>query len=276
MEIEYIKNYNYDEDLKNIYEFLCNCPYAKELSFKNIYHFPKAYDLNTIIEENKIFYNSFFRLHDVYFNNPKIHQKTSYVIFNQIKIDPYKLPIKTSIFESGGTNYERIYYGDILYSVCTSIELPKYNIDNLIVETYAHELCHTQYAYDSYAFLDLYDEVLPIFIERLCNDFYNDNNKIAYYRLKDLKNNLSILKQKKFYNIDSIFKQQIIKYTESTLKAYMLYFIYENETNTSSKAQIIDDIQSIFDGDITLDTLLNKHNINENYKNLQLIKKYIH
>ena len=56
----------------------------------------------------------------------------------------------------------------------------------------------------------------------------------------------------------------------------MLYFIYENETNTSSKAQIIDDIQSIFDGDITLDILLNKHNINENYKNLQLIKKYIH
>ena len=76
-------------------------------------------------------------------------------------------------------------------------------------------------------------------------------------------------------NFDTLYKQDIIKYIESTLKAYMLYFIYENETNTSSKARIIDDIQSIFDEEMTLTELLNKHNINENYKKHELIRRYI-
>lgn len=279
MELDLIKNYEKDEEIKKVYNYLCTFDSKDTLVFSKIFHLPKLYDLDITIEEAKGFYDSFFILHDVLYKDINDPTNKYYMIRNisnpQHKINPFDIPIKKSIIDNIYLNCERFYVCDKLYNLNFNITLPIYHIDDLITESYAHEICHTQYQDDNYVYLNLHDEILPIFIERLCNDFRSDDNKAYFYRLYDLKKKIELLNKKSFKNVDSLYKQDTIKYIESTLKAYMLYFIYENETNTSSKARIIDDIQSIFDEEMTLTELLNKHNINENYKKHELIRRYI-
>ena len=64
-----------------------------------------------------------------------------------------------------------------------------------------------------------------------------------------------------------IQKGDAIKYAGSTLKAFMLYFIYNNEQLSSKKAQIIDGIQDCFDNKLSVREFLNRNDIKEDNYN---------
>ena len=75
--------------------------------------------------------------------------------------------------------------------------------------------------------------------------------------------------------IEEFNKLNTIKYIESTLIAYMLYHIYTNESLSSTKARIIDDVQSVIDGTLSIENLISKYELTDkNTKSLTLFKSY--
>ena len=55
----------------------------------------------------------------------------------------------------------------------------------------------------------------------------------------------------------------------------MLFHIYTNEQLSSTKARIIDDIQSIIDGTLSIENLISKYELTDkNTKSLTLFKSY--
>lgn len=144
---------------------------------------------------------------------------------------------------------------------------------NIIATTYAHEITHTQYQSKEF----IYDEILPIFVEELINSLTDNNKNIFYARINNLLDCLKEINKNPFPQdeIDEFNKLNTIKYIESTLIAYMLYHIYSNEPLSSTKARIIDDIQSVIDGTISIENLISKYELTDkNTKSLTLFKSY--
>ena len=81
-----------------------------------------------------------------------------------------------------------------------------------------------------------------------------------------------------FYSNKKIKRSLLNKvntYVESTLKALMLYNLYKNESLSSSRARIIDDINDAISYKISLNDLLSNHNITDSdAKKLSLFKSY--
>lgn len=139
---------------------------------------------------------------------------------------------------------------------------------NISKQSYAHEITHTQHTIFPNETSYLNDEILSIFVELICGDYFNSNNSL-FIRINDLYLNLEV---------NNIYrnKTELLKYIKSTLKAFKLYYLYTNEFLSSSRNRIIDDINSVFDNNISLDELLKKHNINDdNYMNSEIIKSII-
>lgn len=149
------------------------------------------------------------------------------------------------------------------------------SLTKIILESYAHEIAHTQQTFLN----GPDDEMIPIFIELIFSNDIDAFNLRKHLRLNNVLNNLE------FIDCDNIRfphdellianKYDAIKYIESTLKAFMLYFIYTNEQLSSKKVQIIDGIQECFDNKTSVREFLNRHDVKEeNYKSLSLIRQY--
>ena len=145
---------------------------------------------------------------------------------------------------------------------------------NIMSATYAHEITHTQYQSKEF----IYDEILPIFVEKFINGLIDNNKNIFYARINNLLGCLTEINKNPFPHdeIEEFNKLNTIKYIESTLKAYMLYHIYTNEPLSSTKTRIIDDIQSVIDGALSIEDLISKYELTDkNTKSLSLFKNYI-
>ena len=143
---------------------------------------------------------------------------------------------------------------------------------NIMATTYAHEITHTQYQSKEF----IYDEILPIFVEELINSLTDNNKNMFYARINNLLECLKEINKNPFPpkdEIEEFNKLNTIKYIESTLIAYMLYHIYTNESLSSTKARIIDDVQSVIDGTLSIENLISKYELTDkNTKSLTLFK----
>lgn len=256
------------------------------VSAKNIFVTPRNYSFENIKENSINFYNKYFKLHDVYYvkNLPRLFFGNLYsnylvnkIYNNEIKINPFDVPI---IFNKSKNDYYIYAYNRITSSgqdinIVKNISLPSMDNVGIMNSAYIHEICHTQYPSKGFCSNANYnDELLSIFMEFLHSDG-SINNKVFLFRLNNFFN---IIPRIDNYNPEYGYgyKKEMIKYVESTLKAFMLYYLYSTEFNTSQKATLIDDIQLIFDNIITTEDLLNKYDINEeDYRSDKFIKHFV-
>lgn len=272
-------NYYVDEELANIINFINNRDDLENI--KNaIINAKKGFNFditNLKLEKVKNILNEYFNIKKVlyYPTTPsrfKFLRKKTYE--NLSPMSPFDIPItyisceeknlKCSVIRA--TSLQKL--GDI--QVIQSIN---FTPSNIIATNYAHEITHTQYQSKEF----IYDEILPIFVEELINSLTDNNKNIFYARINNLLECLKEINKNPFPQdeIEEFNKLNTIKYIESTLIAYMLYHIYSNEPLSSTKAKIIDDIQYVINGTISIEDLMSKYELTyKNTKNLTLFKSY--
>lgn len=149
-------------------------------------------------------------------------------------------------------------------------------LTKISVATLAHEIAHTQQEKNiGYADDFLHKEVISIFVEKLiayeldptCNLLKN-SEKI---RFSEMLAQYSKLKNGKLLNDEKIIN---LMYIKSALLASKLFDIYINERKQKNKDKIIDDIQKVFDGKITVEELLGSRYITLNKcQDIMLLKR---
>ena len=271
-------NYYIDEELTNIINFINNRDDLENI--KNaIINAKKGFNFditNLKLENVKNILNEYFNIKKVlyYPTTPSrfkfLRQKT---YENLSPMSPFDIPITYIPCE------------ELKCSVIRSIPMQKlgniqviqsinFTPSNIMATTYAHEITHTQYQSKEF----IYDEILPIFVEELINSLTDNNKNMFYVRINNLLECLKEINKNPFPpkdEIEEFNKLNTIKYIESTLKAYMLYHIYTNEPLSSTKARIIDDVQSVIDGTLSIENLISKYELTDkNTKSLTLFKSY--
>ena len=271
-------NYYIDEELANIINFINNRDDLENI--KNaIINAKKGFNFditNLKLENVKNILNEYFNIKKVlyYPNTPSrfkfLRQKTYQKL---TPLSPFDIPITYIPCE------------ELKCSVIRSIPMQKlgniqviqsinFTPSNIMATTYAHEITHTQYQSKEF----IYDEILPIFVEELINSLTDNNKNMFYARINNLLECLKEINKNPFPpkdEIEEFNKLNTIKYIESTLIAYMLYHIYTNESLSSTKARIIDDVQSVIDGTLSIENLISKYELTDkNTKSLTLFKSY--
>lgn len=272
-------NYYIDEELTNIINFINNRDDLENI--KNaIINAKKGFNFditNQKLEKVKNILNDYFNIKKVlyYPTTPsrfKFLRKKTYK--NLSPMSPLDIPITYISCEEKKLDCSVIRsmpmqkLGNI--QVIQSIN---FTPSNIIAATYAHEITHTQYKSKEF----IYDEILPIFVEELINSLTDNNKNIFYARINNLLECLKEINKNTLPQdeIEEFNKLNTIKYIESTLIAYMLYHIYSNESLSSTKARIIDDVQSVIDGTLTIEELISKYELTDkNTKSLTLFKSY--
>ena len=270
-------NYYIDEELTNIINFINNRDDLENI--KNaIINAKKGFNFDITklkLENVKNILNEYFNIKKVlyYPNTPsrfKFLRKKSYE--NLSPMSPFDIPITYIPCE------------ELKCSVIRSIPMQKlgniqviqsinFTPSNIMATIYAHEITHTQYQSKEF----IYDEILPIFVEELINSLTDNNKNMFYARINNLLECLKEINKNPFPQdeIEEFNKLNTIKYIESTLIAYMLYHIYTNESLSSTKARIIDDVQSVIDGTLSIENLISKYELTDkNTKSLTLFKSY--
>ena len=272
-------NYYIDEELTNIINFINNRDDLENI--KNaIINAKKGFNFditNLKLENVKNILNEYFNIKKVlyYPTTPSrfkfLRQKT---YENLSPMSPFDIPI----------TYIPCEEKKLKCSVIRSIPMQKlgniqviqsinFTPSNIMATIYAHEITHTQYQSKEF----IYDEILPIFVEELINSLTDNNKNIFYARINNLLECLKEINKNPFPQdeIEEFNKLNTIKYIESTLIAYMLYHIYTNESLSSTKARIIDDVQSVIDGTLSIENLISKYELTDkNTKSLTLFKSY--
>lgn len=270
-------NYYNDEELTNIINFINNRDDLENI--KNaIINAKKGFDFDITklkLENVKNILNEYFNIKKVlyYPTTPsrfKFLRKITYE--NLSPMSPFDIPITYIPCE------------ELKCSVIRSIPMQKlgniqviqsinFTPSNIMATIYAHEITHTQYQSKEF----IYDEILPIFVEELINSLTDNNKNMFYARINNLLECLKEINKNPFPQdeIEEFNKLNTIKYIESTLIAYMLYHIYTNESLSSTKARIIDDVQSVIDGTLSIENLISKYELTDkNTKSLTLFKSY--
>ena len=270
-------NYYIDEELTNIINIINNRDDLENI--KNaIINAKKGFNFditNLKLENVKNILNEYFNIKKVlyYPTTPsrfKFLRKKSYE--NLSPMSPFDIPITYIPCE------------ELKCSVIRSIPMQKlgniqviqsinFTPSNIMATIYAHEITHTQYQSKEL----IYDEILPIFVEELINSLTDNNKNMFYARINNLLECLKEINKNPFPQdeIEEFNKLNTIKYIESTLIAYMLYHIYTNESLSSTKARIIDDVQSVIDGTLSIENLISKYELTDkNTKSLTLFKSY--
>ena len=270
-------NYYIDEELTNIINFINNRDDLENI--KNaIINAKKGFNFDITklkLENVKNILNEYFNIKKVlyYPTTPSrfkfLRQKTYQKL---TPLSPFDIPITYIPCE------------ELKCSVIRSIPMQKlgniqviqsinFTPSNIMATIYAHEITHTQYKSKEF----IYNEILPIFVEELINSLTDNNKNMFYARINNLLECLKEINKNPFPQdeIEEFNKLNTIKYIESTLIAYMLYHIYTNESLSSTKARIIDDVQSVIDGTLSIENLISKYELTDkNTKILTLFKSY--
>ena len=271
-------NYYIDEELTNIINFINNRDDLENI--KNaIINAKKGFNFditNLKLENVKNILNEYFNIKKVLyypitpsrfkFLRQKTYQKLT-------PLSPFDIPItyipceelKSSVIRS--IPMQKLGNIQVIQSI-------NFTPSNIMATIYAHEITHTQYQSKEF----IYDEILPIFVEELINSLTDNNKNMFYARINNLLECLKEINKNPFPpkdEIEEFNKLNTIKYIESTLIAYMLYHIYTNESLSSTKARIIDDVQSVIDGTLSIENLISKYELTDkNTKSLTLFKSY--
>ncbi len=243
-------------------------------------------DFDNVKKDVKALYDKYFELRNIVYYPKKISRfyfikkRQIEEIKNKPLVNPFDIPITEIKYNDNNTNLGMTFLRKINIPGVESNLLVNHiciNKNNLSREIYSHEIAHTQYnnSYNSISYLD--DEVISIFLERLAQDEFNSKNML-YLRLQHLCKGILFLEENKYTDDEVKIYQKIefLKYIESTLKAYLLYSKLKNESLSSTRNRIIDDINDVFSKKITVQELLSKHDITrDNCKSLSLFKQTI-
>ena len=270
-------NYYIDEELANIINFINNRDDLENI--KNaIINAKKGFNFditNLKLENVKNILNEYFNIKKV------LYYPTTPSRFKFLRQKTYQ---KLTPLSPCDIRITYIPCEELKCSVIRSIPMQKlgniqviqsinFTPSNIMATIYAHEITHTQYQSKEF----IYDEILPIFVEELINSLTDNNKNMFYARIKNLLECLKEINKNPFPQdeIEEFNKLNTIKYIESTLIAYMLYHIYTNESLSSTKARIIDDVQSVIDGTLSIENLISKYELTDkNTKILTLFKSY--
>lgn len=244
--------------------------------------FIKKASLQEVKKESADFMNNTFKLHNLLHTTSEeinaslekriINSEEDILeVFNSLgyEIDPYSLPIVLldKNWEYGAISTPIIHLKDKALllrenTVYSHIVLSR-QITNFTGKFITHEITHSQIDsnkrvvkyYQNY-------EVIPIFIE-LIHAFLADNKNITsasiILRLNSLLEKIIYFERKTNNEITEFDVEQSV-YLISTLKVLNLYEIFIDSPSTKKQA-IINQIQNIFDGKITVEELLEKENI---------------
>lgn len=198
------------------------------------------------------------------------------------QVNPLKLPI--SLIPT-----EDIFSGSVteILPACGKphIIFREINLSNTITEhtsaSYIHEITHTQLDRLKGSIREYYNlEVLSIFNELFHAAILDKDERML--RLNDSRRiyEMSVTAQElRDYHegkstMDRAELLDCCKYLVSGLKAYNLFIKFYYATD-EYKNEILDDIQAVFDGYLTVEELLLKHDISyENSQNKQVLTKY--
>lgn len=275
--------YELNEELWQLYYYLQDILEQKKEIINNI-SLESNINFDIIKNDVKNFYDQYFELKKIIYYPSKLS------LYNFIKkyqinkiskniklISPFDLPItniekKQNEFAIDGfVSLNKVSIKNQNYVLVHNISIAKTCVSR---EIYSHEIAHTQVKCSSKTIDYLDDEVLPIFLEILAS--YNFNNiTMKYIRLSELFKNLTFIIKKKYIDDELVIYQKIdkIKYIESTLKAYSLYYKFINDSLSSNRFRIIDNINDVFNNKITVQKLLQNNNItSKNCKTLSIFK----
>lgn len=196
-------------------------------------------------------------------------------------INPLKLPINL-------VNRDDVFSGsvtEVLTNGEPHIIFREINLNSQITEqtsaSYIHEVTHTQIDSLKGSIQEYYNlEVISIFNELFHASILGSDERIL--RLNDSRriNEMFITAEelRDYHDGKSPMSRDELldccKYLISDLKAYQLFAIFYSASDTI-KNEILDNIQSIFDGYMTVEELLNKYEITlESVENSPQILKY--
>lgn len=244
--------------------------------------FIKQASLQEVKKESADFMNNTFKLHNLlHTSSEEINEalekriinseEDSLEVFNSLgyEIEPYSLPIVLvdENWEYGAISTPIIHLKDksILFREKTmhSHIILSRQITNFTGKFITHEITHSQIDsnkrvvkyYQNY-------EAIPIFVElihKFLVDDENMTNASLMLRLNSLLEKIIYFEKKSSKETTESDIEQSV-YLISTLKALNLYEIFINSPSTKKQA-IINQIQNIFDGKITVEELLEKENI---------------
>lgn len=258
-------------------------------------------ELKDAILESENFLKSHFHLQKIlHATNACLNEELSKYNFKDIyhveqvlkkvaqKIDPYQLPIV--LLENQDYRYGNIEeispnYSDLkLYKIAPIIyericlgKIPTNSTGGII----SHEITHSQIDNHKNITKSFYNhEVIPIFLQLVHNLEKKEDgidleiDKIfRTIEISDLITELNAYYQNKQAKItDNLLNAT--KYLESTLKAFRLFETYIN-SNIRIKNDILDTIQKIFNGEKTVEYLLEKYHITLKSSVKLLQKQYI-
>lgn len=195
-------------------------------------------------------------------------------------ISPLKLPIKLvpsdDIF-SGAVK-------EVFTNQKQHILFREINLNSTITEhtsaSYVHEITHTQLDRMKGTVREYYNlEVISIFNELFHASILDKDERILRLndsrRIHEMAVTAEELQSHKngIYNMSREELLESCKYLISDIKAYNLFVLFYN-ANDTIKNEILDDIQSIFDGYLTVEELLLKYDITleSSQKNPQILK----
>ncbi len=195
-------------------------------------------------------------------------------------VSPLKLPVR--LYESGD-----VFSGNIETAIAKngSIYFLAINLSNIVTEqtstSYVHEVTHTQLEGRAGAINDYYNiEVLSIFNELFHASILDIDEKTLKVndarRIFEMAITAATLRNFADGLCELSTREQLdcCKYLVSDLKAYNLFtlFYYGND---ELKNDILDGVQAVFDGYLTVEELLEKFNITfENSQNNERVLSY--
>ena len=244
----------------------------------------KNYEVHTMTIEDALydaqkFLMYYYKLHKV--PSVSIHKLLGHQIHIGRTVNPLKLPVNLvpsdDIFSGSVT--------EIITNRNPHIIFSGINLNGQTTEqtssSYVHEITHTQLDRLKGSIREYYNmEVLSIFNELFHASILDNDERIL--RLNDSRRiyEMSITAQELRDHHDgksSMSRDELLdccKYLISDLKAYQLFAIFYSASDTL-KNEILDDIQSIFDGFMTVEELLNKYEVTlESLENSPQILKY--
>ncbi len=215
----------------------------------------------------KKFLDYYFKLHRVpSYLYKKIGDKYFHIV---LKRHPYKLPIvpceeNSSVFD--GSVIEYVHTRKKYNVVFGGITLNK-EVTECTSATYVHEITHTQLDSVKKSISQYYNaEVLSMFNELFHYMCLGSDERLLrlydsrrIFEINILLDNLMNYKtSNKSQKRDELLEDS--KYAISILKAYNLFITFYNG-NEKLRNEILDDVQCIFDGYLTLEEMLKKYEV---------------
>ena len=232
--------------------------------------------LEESLYDSKKFFEEFYKLHNVILYDENLLKLRK-------KVNPLSLPIKLIKDNKNYFNGSLIVNTSSLIHPHTSFVEIRINekISELTSCTYAHEITHTQLESHKGSYTNFYNsEVLSkfnsLFIAYLLDP---DTEKLLkiYDSINIHEMAISALELHNFFNGTENYPYEYLLqgtiYLLSDLQATTLFSKFY-QSSDSQKQDIIDNIQQVFDNQITVEKLLNKNNITISDESFKQLTKY--